>query len=188
MSMPPRILVPLAPGFEEIEAVTVIDLLRRAGCQVTTAGLSLGPVRGAHGICLLADEHLESVFDWHQDFDALVLPGGMPGSDHLRDDPLIIDLVRKLALSGRLVAAICAAPKVLVKAGVLEGRRATAYPGVLEACAAPGVQLSEEAVVEDGNLLTARGPGVAQDFALALVARLCGEGVRAQVEAGLQRR
>lgn len=188
MNTQARVLVPLAPGFEEIEAVTIVDLLRRAGCEVTTAGLSLGPVRGSHGLTLFSDEHLESVFDWHQEFDAIVLPGGMPGSDHLRDDPLVVDLVRKFALAGKLVGAICAAPKVLAKAGLLEGRRATAYPGVLETTGVAGIRIDSAPVVEDGNLITGRGPGTAMEFALTLVGRLCGEGVRQQVASGLQSR
>ncbi|MCI0634823.1 MAG: DJ-1/PfpI family protein, partial [Actinobacteria bacterium] len=120
------VLVPLAEGFEEIEAVVIIDVLRRAGVEVCVAGLAPGPVTGAHGITLATDRALSDV-----DAAALamiVLPGGMPGTTNLRKDARILDLVRALESSGRRVAAICAAPTVLAAAGVLAGRSATSHP------------------------------------------------------------
>jgi len=180
-----RVLVPLAEGFEEIEAVTVIDILRRADIEVLTAGLQDGPVSGSHGIPLVPDGTLAEVLD--EDFDMMVLPGGLPGADHLENDPRVAGMLRRLADSGRFTAAICAAPKVLAAAGLLDGRTATSYPGFLDPARTPGLELSEAPVVEDGPVITSRGPGTATDFALALVERLEGKDVRDAVEKRLQR-
>jgi 4-methyl-5(b-hydroxyethyl)-thiazole monophosphate biosynthesis len=163
-----RALLLLAEGFEEIEAVTVIDVLRRASVDVTVAALGSSPVRGSHGITVSADTTLADAQG--QAFDALILPGGMPGSQHLKDDPRVLELVRRQASAGKLTAAICAAPIALEAAGVLAGRRATSYPGE----ELPSARTSEERVVEDGPIVTSRGPGTAIDFAVALVARLVG--------------
>ena len=180
-----RVLVPLAEGFEEIEAVTVIDLLRRAGIEVVTAALVPGPVTGSHGIVLHPDTDIDAALE--QRFDMMVLPGGMPGAANLGDDDRVIGLLRLFADSDRFTAAICAAPGVLAKAGLLAGKRATSFPGFLTAENAPGSTLVEEPVVEDGKVITSRGPGTAMDFALALVQRLEGAGARREVEARLQR-
>jgi 4-methyl-5(b-hydroxyethyl)-thiazole monophosphate biosynthesis len=184
--MSKRVLVPLAEGFEELEAVTVIDLLRRAGIEVVTAGLEPGPVRGSRGTVIVPDASLDQVLD--QSFDMIVLPGGLPGADHLEADPRIRHLLQRMAAEGRYTAAICAAPKVLASAGLLDGRRATAYPGVLEALERPAVALrAEEPVVVDGKVVTSRGPGTAMDFALELIERLLGREARERVEEPLQR-
>ncbi len=179
----PTVLVPLAEGFEELEAVSVIDLLRRAGIDVTVAGLAAGPVCASRGTRVLPDTTLDAVAG--RDWDMIVLPGGLPGADHLAADARLRDLLTRHAGAGRWTAAICAAPKVLVAAGLLEGRRATAYPGVLEA-AGHGAAVAE-AVVCDGSLITSRGPGTAMDFALALIEALLGKGKRDEVEGALQR-
>lgn len=173
-----RILVPLAPGCEELEAVTIIDLLRRAGLEVVTAGLEPGPVRASRGVVLQPDATLDAVLD--QSFDMVALPGGLPGADHLDQDPRIHALLERMAAQQGFTAAICAAPKVLARAGLLDGRRATAYPGVLEAA-------ESAAVVRDGQVITSRGPGTAMDFALALIEALAGREKRDEVEAGLER-
>ncbi|MCK9530929.1 MAG: DJ-1/PfpI family protein, partial [Gammaproteobacteria bacterium] len=115
-----RVLVPLAPGCEELEAVTVIDLLRRAGIEVLSAGLEDGPVTASRGVVLVPDTTLDAAL--RQDFDMVVLPGGGPGSDRLNDDPRVVSLLKRMADAGRYTAAICAAPKVLATAGLLEGR------------------------------------------------------------------
>jgi len=178
-----RVLVPLAEGFEELEAVTIIDMLRRAGIEVIVASLAGSPVRGSHGIELAADATLDEVS--RQEFDLVALPGGMPGATNLRDDPRIIAIIRRLHASGGRIAAICAAPMVLASAGVLKGRRATCYPGVLEHAA--DLTLVDEPVVVDDGLITSRGPGTALDFALELVAQLQGAAARQRVESQLQR-
>jgi 4-methyl-5(b-hydroxyethyl)-thiazole monophosphate biosynthesis len=181
----PRVLVPLADGFEEIEAVTVIDLLRRAGIEVCTAGLTARTVTGAHAIAIEADAMLESVADQH--YDMIVLPGGMPGARHLREDPRISRLVRRQAESGRYTAAICAAPSVLASAGLLEGRTATSYPGFLDPAAVRDLELSDAPVVVDGPIVTSRSAGTALDFSLQLIELLTSREVRNDVEARLKR-
>ena len=115
----------------------------------------------------------------------VVLPGGLPGTNYLKADNRVLSLVQQMYAQGKLVAAICAAPSVLAIAGLLDGKRATCYPGFLDAF--PQVQLQNEAVVEDGNIITSRGPGTALDFALTLVERLTDKAKRTEVEAGLQR-
>ncbi|MGF1546945.1 MAG: DJ-1 family glyoxalase III [Thiotrichales bacterium] len=182
----PRVLIPLATGFEELEAVTMIDLLRRAGIEVVTAGLESQPaVRAARGTVIVADTLLAEVQD--QTFDMVALPGGLPGADHLRDDPRIARLLSRHNLAGHFTAAICAAPKVLAAAGVLKNRTATAYPGVLEALELSSTALSNAAVEVDGKVVTSRGPGTAMDFALVLIELLVGAARRNEVEAALCR-
>lgn len=166
-------LVLLADGFEEIEAVTIIDVLRRAEVAVTTASLVGKHVRGSHEIAIESDTLLGSVNIEH--FDALVLPGG-PAAKTLRDEPRVLDVIRRAARAGKLVAAVCAGPTALEAAGVLTGKRATAYPGN----PLPSAQLVEERVVEDGNIVTSRGPGTTMAFALKLVERLAGAEVARQ--------
>ena len=124
------VLVPLAQGCEELEAVTIIDLLRRAGVTVVVAGLEEGPITASRGVVLLPDTTLEAVLD--QDFDLVVLPGGLGGAERLEADQRIAALLRRMTEQGRYVAAICAAPRVLAKAGLLKNRAVTAYPGILD--------------------------------------------------------
>jgi len=179
-----KVLIPLAPGCEELEAVTVIDILRRAGIEVTTAGLAAGPVRASRGTVLLPDTTLDEAL--HNSYDMIVLPGGMPGSEHLKNDARVIGVLKKMATGGKYIAAICAAPMALHAAGVLDGKRATSFPGVLDELPGSHVYL-DDAVVVDGNIVTSRGPGTAMDFALKLVELLAGKARRDQVESGLQR-
>lgn len=179
----PKVLIPLAQGCEELEAVTLIDLLRRAGVEVVSAGLDERPVKASRGVALLPDATLDHALA--QEFDMIVLPGGQPGSNNLQADPRIITLLQKMAHAGKYVCAICAAPSVLAAAGLLEGKRATSYPGCLDQAA--GVTLSAAPVVRDGNIITSRGPGAAMDFALELIETLVGKPKRDEVEAGLQR-
>jgi 4-methyl-5(b-hydroxyethyl)-thiazole monophosphate biosynthesis len=178
-----RALVPLAEGFEELEAVTIIDILRRAGIEVIVAALTDNPVTGSHGIKLSADATLDAVSG--QEFDLIALPGGMPGAANLMDDSRIGGIIRRLLDGGGHVAAICAAPMVLAAAGVLEGRRATCFPGFLDRSA--DLTLVDEPVVVDGRIITSRGPGTALDFALELVAQLSGPGTQQKIESQLQR-
>ncbi len=181
-----RVLVPLAEGCEELEAVTIIDLLRRAGIEVVTAGLQPGIVKASRGTQLVPDAALDSVL--RDDFDMIVLPGGMPGAQHLKEDSRIIALLKRMAQQGKYTAAICAAPMALAEAGLLAGKRATSYPGFLDKIDIPGMAYSKDAVVADGKVLTSRGPGTAMDFALALIEALAGRARRDEVEAGLVRR
>jgi 4-methyl-5(b-hydroxyethyl)-thiazole monophosphate biosynthesis len=176
-------LVLFAEGSEELEAVTVVNILRRAGVTVTLAGLSNGALKGSRGITLQPDTTLDAVMN--ADFDMLVLPGGMPGTRHLQADARVIKLAQDMAKHGKYVTAICAAPMVLATAGLLAGKRATCYPTCLDDF--PDVQLQTEAVVEDGKLITSRGPGTAMDFALTLAERLAGKVRRDEVEASLVR-
>jgi 4-methyl-5(b-hydroxyethyl)-thiazole monophosphate biosynthesis len=121
------------------------------------------------------------------DFDMIVLPGGMPGADHLDRDPRIHGLLQRMAEAGRFTAAICAAPKVLANAGLLDGKQATSYPGFIDAMGLPATRVLEQPVVIDGCVITSRGPGTAMDFALTLIEQLAGPDKRREVEAPLQR-
>lgn len=181
----PKVLVPLATGCEELEAVTIIDLLRRAQIEVVTASLENTPVRCSRGTVLLADRLLDEVLN--EDFDMIVLPGGLPGADHLNADPRIHRLINRLTATAKHVAAICAAPKVLLENGVLKGHTLTAYPGALDALDTSQVHITNNAVEVDGKIITSRGPGTAMDFSLQLIESLLGKAARDQVEAPLQR-
>ncbi|MCU7828633.1 MAG: DJ-1/PfpI family protein [Candidatus Thiodiazotropha sp. (ex Myrtea sp. 'scaly one' KF741663)] len=180
-----RVLVPLAQGCEELEAVTITDLLTRAGIEVITAGLDEKPVKASRGMTLIPDTTIGQVMD--QDFDMIVLPGGLPGADYLNEDVRIHEILKRLHDNGGYAAAICAAPKVLAKAGLLAGRRATSYPGVLDAMDLPQVEVQLERVVRDERVITSRGPGTAMDFALALIELLADREKRDEVEKGLVR-
>ncbi len=182
--MTKKVLVPLAQGCEELEAVTVVDILRRAGIEVITAGLVPGPVRASRGTVLLPDSTLDAVL--HDAFNMVVLPGGMPGSDHLMKDARVIALLQRMAAAGQYTAAICAAPMALHAAGLLDGKRVTSFPGVVESLPGKHIYLNS-AVVVDGNIVTSRGPGTAMDFALTLVDLLVGKAKRDRVEAELER-
>lgn len=160
-------LVLLADGFEEIEAVTIIDVLRRGEVAVTTASLATKHVKGSHDIVLEADALLTHVSV--EDFDALVLPGG-PAAKTLREDARAQAGIQLAAKTGKLIGAVCAAPTALEVAGVLRGKRAAVYPGNQ----LPSARLVEEPVVEDGQVITSRGPGTTMEFALKLVERLSG--------------
>ncbi|MCQ8903172.1 MAG: DJ-1/PfpI family protein [Methanothrix sp.] len=166
-----RVVVPLAEGFEEIEFVTVVDILRRAGIDVEVAGLRDGPVQGSHGVRVIPDTTFDRV-DFNR-ADAIVLPGGNPGFINLGKDERVLDAVRRMSAAGKYVAAICGAPSVLVKAGVLNGRIATVHPAGKDEVAACARYLDERVVV-DGNVITSQGPGTAMDFALKLVELLAG--------------
>lgn len=177
-----RALVLLADGFEEIEAVTPIDVLRRAGVEVITAGVGGRRVVGSHGVVLEADTTLD---DAPRDVDVVVLPGGMPGADNLGKSQAVRDIVERTHAAGKRVAAICAAPAMaLGRTSVLAGKRATCYPG-FEKHLPDGVTHADDRVVVDGLVVTAKGPGVALEFSLALVEQLVSKEQADQLRAGM---
>lgn len=169
--MKKKALVILADGFEEVEAVTPIDLLRRAGIIVTVAGLQSLEIRGAHDIILKTD-HILGEYKI-EDYDILILPGGMPGTTNLMNSDVVLNLVRNFYNSGKLCAAICAAPQVFYKAGILEGKKYTCFPGIEKQI--ERANFISEAVVCDGTIITSRGVGTAIPFALTLIQHLSGK-------------
>lgn len=156
----------LADSCEEIEALTVVDILRRANLEIVMISINkTTSVTGSHGITFLADTTFEEVsFD---ELDAIVLPGGMPGTLHLGEHAGVNSVIKDFAQKGKLVSAICAAPSVLGAAGILEGKNATCHPGFEDKLT--GAATSLDTVVTDGNIITSRGMGTAIDFALAIV-------------------
>ena len=180
-----HVLVPLAQGCEELEAITITDLLVRAGITVTTCGLDEQPVKASRGITIIPDTSIDKVLN--KSFDLIVLPGGLPGADHLRDNAQIQTLIKKQAADNKYVAAICAAPKALAQAGILEGRTATSFPGVLAALDNTSITISENAVEIDGNIVTSRSAGTAMEFALSLIELLKGKEKREEVNSQLLR-
>ncbi|WAC17794.1 DJ-1/PfpI family protein [Luteolibacter sp. SL250] len=166
--MPKHVLCVITDGFEEIETITPVDLLRRAEVQVLIAGLRPGPVTGRSGIRLVPDVALEEVTP--EAFDLLLIPGG-PGVKELRADGRVAALAKEFHDGGKKIAAICAAPLVLHDAGLLDGRRFTSHSSTWEEL--PDAE--DERVVEDGLLITSRGAGTALDFGFALVEYLAGE-------------
>ena len=171
-----KILVPLAEGVEEMEAVIVIDTLRRAGFEVVTAGLKAGPLTASRGVRLIPDTTLDEVDVCS--FDALVLPGGK-GVALLKEDARVLEAVRTLHASGRWVCAVCAAPLVLQAAGILAGRKVTCFPGVAGQLTA--TDRCAERVVVDGRLITSQGAGTSLEFALEIVRQLGGEALARRV-------
>jgi len=178
-----RVLVPLAPGFEEIEAITVIDILRRAGVSVTVAGTQAGPIEASRQTRHLPDCTLDEVHA--EDFDMLVLPGGLPGTTNLRQDPRVRQIIAVMQSRHCLLAAICAAPTVLGAAGVLAGRKVTGHPSVHTELATQAGQVCTAPVVVDGPIITSQSAGTALEFAFKLVELLCGPAQVAAVNAGV---
>lgn len=174
-----KVAVLLANGFEEGEALLVVDVARRAGFVCDMVSVEGEIVQGSHGIRIIADCLLREVDQ--NSYDLVVLPGGLPGADTLRDNEIVVEWVRSFARQeDKYVAAICAAPQVLAKAGVAKGRRVTSYPGeefkklFADAEYVDDNLLTEECVVVDGNLITSRGPGTTLPFAYRLVEILGG--------------
>lgn len=176
------VYVYLADGFEEIEALAPIDILRRCGVEVKTVGVTGAQVCGSHGICVAADIAPEEVcLDCAQ---MLVLPGGLPGTTNLEKDSRVTDAVLQAHAEGKYIAAICAAPSVFGHLGILKGRNATCYPGFegeLE-----GAVPSEDGVVCDGHIITAKGAGRASDFGFLLAGLLAGNAKAAEVRKAMQ--
>jgi 4-methyl-5(b-hydroxyethyl)-thiazole monophosphate biosynthesis len=176
-----RILVPLVDGFEEIEFSTIVDILRRAGLEVITAGLREGAINGAHGVKIIPDTLIDKVSA--ADFNVIVLPGGYPGFVNLGKDERILKLVREMHGKNKYVAAICGAPSVLAKAGILAGRKSTIHPGVKDMLI--GADHVDERVVVDGRIITSQGPGTAMEFSMKLVEVLVGKGKVKQINEGV---
>ncbi len=182
--MTKSVLIPLAKGFEEMEAVIMIDVLRRGGLEVVVAGLDgIGPVLGSRGVSVVAE------VDWNdlgeRAFDAIALPGGLGGTHAMRDDGRVVAAVQRHQAAGRLTAAVCAAPLVLKAAGLVEGRRLTGHPSVGDELRAAGGQVESARLVRDGNVLTSQGPGTTMEFALAIVAELVDEKTAAEISAAM---
>ena len=161
----------LAEGFEEVEALCPLDLMRRAGLAVTTVGVGASEITGAHGITVKADI-TDSDFSG-DDLTMVFLPGGMPGTLNLGKSPVVGGAIRSATEQGAYLAAICAAPSILGDMGLLEGKEAICYPGFEDRLA--GARLSDQRVVRDGTILTAAGMGVALEFGLLIVETLCGK-------------
>ena len=165
-----KVAVLLAEGFEEIEAVTPIDLLLRAGIQVITAGVGKRTVKGAHGIVVEADVLVEELKD---DLDGVVIPGGMPGAENLAASPTVGKVVTRISREGGMVAAICASPGVVLgPLGILRGKNAVCYPGFEEKMT--GALSSKDTTVADGPVITSKGPGTAFEFSLSIIRFLLG--------------
>ncbi len=168
--MAKQVIVILADGFEEIEALSPIDMLRRVGAKVLIAGLGKGEITSCRGVKITADEVL-SESHLAEDWDAVVLPGGMPGSVNLHNSRIVNDLVVKTYNAGKYVCAICAAPVVVLSpTGILNGKRAVCYPGMEEGI--KDVIFRSEKVLNENRIITARGAGCALEFALEIVSAL----------------
>jgi 4-methyl-5(b-hydroxyethyl)-thiazole monophosphate biosynthesis len=174
----PNVVILLADGFEEVEAMAIVDVLRRAEIEVTIAGLHEGHITSARKVKVIPDTVIDTVKA--EDFDMIVLPGGQPGSDNLNADIRVKELIGEFHRRGKLTGAICAAPYVLANAGVLEGRHATSYPTYRDRLGS--VVYEEKTIVEDGNVMTSRGPGTALCFGLAIVEKLVGKEKAGQIK------
>lgn len=180
-----HVLVPLANGCEELEAITITDLLVRAGISVTTAGLDNQPVTASRGTRIIPDTSIDQVVN--NTYDMIVLPGGLPGADYLRDDERIQQLLKRHSQHKKFLAAICAAPKALAAAGLLDGKTVTSYPGALNNLTLNQTTITDSALEIDGNIITSRGPGTAMDFALMLIEILKGKPKRDEINLQLVR-
>jgi 4-methyl-5(b-hydroxyethyl)-thiazole monophosphate biosynthesis len=167
----PTVLVPLANGVEEMEAVIIIDVLRRAQWTVVTAGIDEGVVTASRGVRLLPDRPWAGVDP--SGFDVLMIPGGGPGVERLLKDARLLAILRDFDRAGKWIGAVCAAPLVLQAAGILRGRRATCHPGVADRLTM--TPRLDERVVVDGRLVTSQGPGTTMEFALAMVRLVDGD-------------
>ena len=168
-----KVLLFLADGFEEVEALTVVDYLRRMDIIVETVSITEEErVKGAHDIIVVADTNISKISDISS-YDGLVIPGGLPGATNLRDNQRVIEIVKEVNKKDKLTAAICAGPIVLERAGIIKDKKVTSYPGFEDQL--EGAYYIEENVVRDGSIITARGPALAVDFAIEIVDYLLGE-------------
>lgn len=176
----PKVLVPLAPGFEEIEALTVVDILRRAGAEVTVAGTAPGPIEGRSRIRVLPETIMDNA---GTDYDVIFLPGGAIGTENLKKNEFVKAAVEELMKKTKLVTAICAAPTVLSAIGATRGRTVTSHPSVRSEL--KNEMVSDERVVTDGNIITSQGPGTAMEFAFRLVEAMFGKKKVEEVNKGV---
>lgn len=168
-----KALVFLATGFEEIETVTIVDVLRRAGIEVTVGGLTSNAIEGAHKMKMIPDSSIDGLQT--ENFDAIIVPGGNPGYKNLRNDSRVLSMIKKASNTNKLIAAICAAPAVLSDAGTLEGKSCTIYPGMENELEKGGGIPEQDMVVIDDNIITSKGPATALPFAIKLVETLVGK-------------
>lgn len=173
----PKVLIPLADGFEEIEAFAVVDILRRAGIEVVTAGIGGIIVNSSHGVRVNSDTRLIDMEDFRS-FDGIVLPGGSPGYENLLRNERVLRIVDSFAKQGKFIGAICGSPMILVKLGLLKEKKATIAPGLIKHLDKP----RGDAVVVDGNIVTSQGPGTAVAFALKIVEQLMGKAKAMQIK------
>jgi len=168
------VLVPIADGIEELEAVTLIDMLRRAGAEVFVASvMTTLQVQASRGVLLVADGFLDACSE--QDWDLIAVPGGMPGADHLGQSAALLELVKTQLASGKWLAAICASPVVvLARNSLIEGKTATCYPSFQGELASLKSIVSEQTTLVDGNLITSQGPGTAMELSLTIIEALMG--------------
>lgn len=177
-----KAVVFLANGFEDIEALATVDILRRGGVDVTIAGVTGDVVTSSHNLKVSADKPVESIKA--EEYDAVICPGGMPGASNLRDSQKVIDIIKQAYSSGKIAAAICAAPMVLEKAEVLKGKDFTMYPG-MENYAPSGKYHNDKFVIKDGNVITGAGPAATFEFALEILTNLQGKEIAEQVAQGM---
>ena len=172
----------LAEGFEEIEALCVLDFLRRAGVDVTTVGVGGKVANGSHSIPVVCDI-TEGELDDTSDFDMIILPGGMPGSTNLDKSPVVDRMIKRAFEGDKFICAICAAPFILGKRGLLNGKSATCYPGFEKELL--GAKILNQGVVRDGKIITGRAMGSAHDFGLEIVEVLCGKEMKEKLKAAV---
>ena len=173
----------LADGFEEIEALAPVDFLRRAGVVVKTASLKGKSAVGAHNIEVVTDINIDDV-TLNKDVEAVILPGGMPGSENLYNDKRVHEAIDYAIENNKLVCAICAAPFILGRKGILNGKKATCFPGFEDELV--GAQVLNQGVVKDGNIITAQGAGVAWEFGEKIASELVGSEISQKILLGLQ--
>lgn len=168
----PKVAIMLATGYEEGESLFVVDIMRRAGFECDSVSINGSQVTGCHNITALADVEFDGSL---KGYDAVVVPGGMPGAANLAECTPFVTELRKTYDAGKLVASICAGPMSLDKAGILDGKRFTCFPTRKDSIGTSGIWV-DELVVQDGNVLTSQGPGTTLHFAYALVDALGGDG------------
>lgn len=177
-----KAVVFLADGFEDIEALAPVDILRRGDVDVTIAGVTGMQITSSHNVKIMADRDAKEIKA--EDYDAVICPGGMPGAVNLRDNSTVINIVKSAYNQGKIVSAICAAPMVLERAGILTGKNFTMYPG-MQNYAVSGNYKDDALVVKDGNIITGAGPAAAFKFALTLLESLQGKEKAVQVSEGM---